>query len=291
MKRFEVDVEDVVYRRDGDLELLGRLFRPRGEGPFPAAVDVHGGAWVQGDRTGNDPINQRLAQRGIVLFAVDHRLPPQGTHPAAVQDVNYAVRWLKANASRLRTRAGWVGLTGTSAGGHLALLTALLPDDLRYAALPIDAAVDADPAFAVGLWPVICPLRRYREVVLTGAGRAHTDRVAGTTRQMAYWQTELTMADGSPLEAVQRGDAIARPPALLVQSPTDPLHPVAHARAFVQAYRGRGGRIDLHLVEGEPYHLVRSSPDAPQARAAIARIADFIHAHTDLAAVGAKAHP
>jgi acetyl esterase/lipase len=275
----EVDIEDIVVRREGGITLQGRLFLPRGAGPFPAAVDVHGGAWVQGDRSGNDPINARIAQRGIAVLAVDHRLPPQGVHPAAVQDVNHAVRWLKANAARWNVRPEWVGLTGTSAGGHLALLAALKPLDESFAALPVDGEVDARVPFAVALWPVICPLRRYQEVVLSGAGGSpFPDRPAGTTRQMAYWQTEAAMEEGSPLASVQRGDDIARPPVLLVQTAQDPFHPIAHAHAFVDAYRARGGSVDLHLVEGEPYYLVRAQPESEQGSAAIERIAAFIHA-------------
>jgi acetyl esterase len=274
---FEVDVEDVVVQGEGAGALLGRLFRPRGAGPFAAAVDVHGGAWVQGDRTGNDPINLRLAAQGIVVLAVDHRLPPAGVHPAAVQDINHAVRWLKAHAADWSVQVDRVGLTGTSAGGHLALLTALKPHDVDFAALPVTGGHDAEVAFCVALWPVVCPLRRYREVVLDGSGAAaYPGRAATTTKQMTYWLTEAAMAAGSPLAATQRGDTIALPPMLIVQSPADPLHPLAHARAFADAYRARGGRIALHLVEGEPYYLVRSDPDSPAGREAIARIVAFI---------------
>lgn len=284
---YEVDVQDLVYRDDGKAALMARLFMPRGPGPFPAAVDVHGGAWVQGDRTGNDAINLRLARRGMVVLAVDHRLGPADVHPAAVQDVNHAVRWLKANSQRCRTLAHWVGLSGTSAGGHLALLAALKPHDAAFSALALDApqgsTPDARAAFCLALWPVICPARRYREVVLSGNGpQVHPDRPAGTTRQMAYWQTEAAMQDGSPLAAVQRGDAIARPPVLVVQSPHDGFHPVAHAREFVTAYQARGGKAELHLVHGEPYYLVRDKPDSPQGRAAIERMLAFVRVQLDL---------
>ncbi len=284
---YDVDVEDLVYRGDGKAPLLARLFMPRGPGPFAAVVDVHGGAWVQGDRTGNDAINLRLAQRGIVVLAVDHRLGPADVHPAAVQDVNYAVRWLKTNAQRLRTLPHWVGLSGTSAGGHLALLAALKPHDAAFSALELAApqghAHDALVAFCLALWPVICPARRYREVVLSGnSPLTHPDRPAGTTRQMAYWQTEAAMESGSPLAALQRGDVIARPPVLVVQSPDDGFHPVAHAREFVQTYTAQGGSAELHLVQGEPYYLVREKPDSPQGRAAIERMAAFVRVQLDL---------
>jgi acetyl esterase len=170
-----------------------------------------------------------------------------------------------------------VGLTGTSAGGHLALLAALKPADPQFAALPHDPMLDAKVAYVVALWPVICPRRRYAEVVLGGTTQAHPDRPAGTTRQMAYWLTEEAMEEGSPLAALQRGDAIDQPPVLIVQTATDPFHPVAHAREFVIAYRDSAGAAELHLVDGEPYYLVRSEPDSPSGRAALSRMAAFIH--------------
>jgi acetyl esterase/lipase len=47
---YDVDVADVEYLRHGDTPLLARLFKPRGSGPFPIMVELHGGAWVRGDR-------------------------------------------------------------------------------------------------------------------------------------------------------------------------------------------------------------------------------------------------
>jgi len=61
-KTFELDVEDVEYLRHGDKPLLVRLFKPRGEGPFPLVVEVHGGAWCNGDRLNDNIINEPLAR-------------------------------------------------------------------------------------------------------------------------------------------------------------------------------------------------------------------------------------
>ena len=56
---YDVDIEDVEYLRHGDKPLLARLFKPRGSGPFPIMVELHGGAWVRGDRlNGNVPNRQ-----------------------------------------------------------------------------------------------------------------------------------------------------------------------------------------------------------------------------------------
>src|SRR3954465_12112109 len=97
---YEVDVEEIEYLRPGDKPLLARVYKPRGKGPFPAVVEAHGGAWVEGNRANNDAINMPVAKGGVVVAALDFRAPAEGTYPASVADVNYGIRWLKANAAR-----------------------------------------------------------------------------------------------------------------------------------------------------------------------------------------------
>ena len=74
--RYEVDIEEVEYLRHGDKSLLARVFKPRGKGPFPAVVEMHGGAWRMGSSNNNDPINLPVASGGVVIAALDFRLPP-----------------------------------------------------------------------------------------------------------------------------------------------------------------------------------------------------------------------
>src|SRR6267378_3506210 len=55
---YDVDIADVEYLRHGDQPLLARLFKPRGSGPFPIMVELHGGAWVRGDRLSGNASNR-----------------------------------------------------------------------------------------------------------------------------------------------------------------------------------------------------------------------------------------
>jgi acetyl esterase/lipase len=143
---FEVETEELDFLSRNGVSLGARIYRPRGRGPFPAMVDAHGGAWIQ---------------------AIDYSLPPAGTYPSSVADVNYAIRWLKKHAQRYDTRPEWVGAMGTSSGGHLAVLAAIKPHEPRYANVPLDGGdgLDAEVACVVTMWPVICPLTRFRENV------------------------------------------------------------------------------------------------------------------------------
>ena len=74
--RYEIDVEDVAYLRHGDSELLARIYRPRGTGPFPMMIDLHGGAWCNGDRHNDKLLCEALARSGVVVAALDFRQPP-----------------------------------------------------------------------------------------------------------------------------------------------------------------------------------------------------------------------
>ena len=76
-----VRVEDVEYQRQGGKALLARLYRPAGTGPYPAAVQVHGGAWVHKDRTDNDFMARALAESGILVASLDFRMPPEARLP------------------------------------------------------------------------------------------------------------------------------------------------------------------------------------------------------------------
>src|SRR5262249_41849813 len=163
-KVYDVEIEDVEYLRHGDRPLLARLFKPRGSGPFPAIVELHGGAWNLGDRLMDVAINKPLAQSGVVVAALDFRMPPVAPYPASLADINYAIRWVKTQASRWGSRPEWVGALGSSSGAHQAMLAGMRPHDPRYAALPLPAgapAVDARLRCVVLCWPGIDPLARY----------------------------------------------------------------------------------------------------------------------------------
>ena len=277
---YEVEIEEVAYLRHGETDYLARIFRPRGTGPFPAVVEVHGGAWRRGSRDGNDSINRAVAGGGVVVAALDFRNPPAATYPGSVADVNYGIRWLKAQAGAFATRPELVGVMGTSSGGHLAVLAAIKPDDARYAAVPLDggAGIDARVRHVVTLWPVICPLSRYRIVGRRVAEGRGDERQAGLLRdQLEYWLTEEAMEEGSANFIVQRDDEIHTPEILYLQHPDDPVHPRENMESFIAGYRKRGGAVHQVLFEGDSYDAIRSDPSSAGARDSVRRIVDFIH--------------
>ena len=134
---YDIDVADVEYLRHGDKPLLARLFKPRGSGPFPIMVELHGGAWVRGDRLSGNAGNEALAKNGVIVAALDFRVPPVAPYPASLADIHYGIRWCKTQAAAWNGRPDWIGAMGTSSGAHQAMLLGMRPHDSRYAALPL----------------------------------------------------------------------------------------------------------------------------------------------------------
>ena len=276
----DIAVEDVEYLRHGDTPLLARLFTPRGTGPFPIVVDLHGGAWCRGDRLNDTPINEALARSGVIVAALDFRMPPVAPYPASIADIHYAIRWLKTEAASLAGRADRVGVLGVSSGGHQGMLLAMRPRDPRYASIPLAGGADASARCVVMCWPVIDPLSRYRYAkALKAKGQPYpevVDRVLPCHDE--YWRTEDAMAEGNPVLALERAEPVELPPVLYLQGTRDVAHPRPDLERFVTQYRKAGGRVDLELFDGEAEGFINRNPDSPAAKAALAAIVAFVHA-------------
>src|SRR5438270_550959 len=156
--RYRIEIRDLEYQRCGDEPMLARLYRPIGAGPFPALVDVHGGAWASGDRLNNAPLDE-----------------------------------------------------------------------------------------------------------------AHD----------AYWSSETEMAEGNPQSILERGEAEALPPAILVQGLADDNVTPDMAQRFAAAYRARGGRIELHEFTGQPHTFIIRDPASDASRRATELIRDFVLSRAD----------
>ncbi|HEY7521784.1 MAG TPA: alpha/beta hydrolase [Methylomirabilota bacterium] len=275
----DITVEDVEYLRHDSGPLLARIVRPRTGGPFPMIVDLHGGAWCRGDRLNDTAINEALARSGVVVAALDFRMPPVAAYPASLADIHYGIRWLKTRAASLGGRADRVGVLGVSSGAHQGMLLAMRPNDARYAALPLAGAVDARVGCVVLCWPVIDPLARYRYArALKAKGQPYpevVDRVLPCHDE--YWKSEDAMAEGNPVLALERGEAAELPPALYLQGTRDVAHPRSDLDRFVTQYRKAGGRVDLELFDGEAEGFVNKNPDSPASKKALEAITGFVH--------------
>ena len=111
---------DVEYANHGEPLKLD-LVRPKdAKGPLPVIICIHGGGFRAGNRYGYRPLCIKLAQHGYAAATISYRLAPKYQFPAAIFDCKAAVRFLKWNAEKYGLDQARVGVTGSSAGGHLA---------------------------------------------------------------------------------------------------------------------------------------------------------------------------
>ena len=123
---FESGIE---YTNPDDQHLQLNVARPKaGDGPFPTVVCIHGGGFRAGSREGYNGLCIKLAQNGYVALTVSYRLAPKFQFPAAIHDTKAAVRWTRANAAKYKIDPDRIGVTGGSAGGHLAQFLAVTMD-------------------------------------------------------------------------------------------------------------------------------------------------------------------
>jgi acetyl esterase len=289
-KTTDFDVDDIEYLRHGDKPLLARVYKPRGEGPFPALVECHGGAWCMSDRKTEHLRHEFMAAHGIVSIALDFRSGDSDPYPASAQDINYAVRWAKLHARELKTRPSLIGLSGQSSGGHLAMLVAMRPHDPRYAAVALPAgspAHDASVRCVVMSWPVINPLGRYRHAKHALAGANPPDWPKSIiARQNSYWRSEANMAEANPMLALERGEKVQTPPAIWFQGRGDTLHdykdadsdfPGNEPQRFVAGYCEAGGEIELRYLDMDRH--AGHAPDLTKTGDMFARMVAFVGRH------------
>ncbi|HAA95960.1 MAG TPA: hypothetical protein DHW65_01550 [Dehalococcoidia bacterium] len=260
----EIEVRDLEYQRG----MLVRVYRPKGPGPFPAMLDIHGGVWSIGDRTASEVMDQAVAESGVVVAALDFRLAPDHAYPAQVQDINLGIRWLKSRAADFGGVPETVGVFGCSSGGHSAFLCGMRPGHPEYAALDLAGSqVDATVKYVVAGWPIVDPFARYQY-----AQEGGKDRLVELSE--GYFLTTDAMKEGNPFQMLRRGEKVELPPALIIQGTADENLPVLVTEEFVTAYKAAGGDIDLEMFPGMP-HAFGVQP-GPETDRAVALMKQFI---------------
>ena len=234
---------------------------------------MHGGAWFGNDRLTNVDIDPALAASGVVVMAVDFRLPPAAQYPEPAADINFAIRWLRANAERFDVDSAMIGPLGTSSGGHQGLLATMPPTDPGYMAHGNAGTDNASIAYAAIFWAVADPLARYHMVKQKGIEwliDAHH----------AYWPDEAAMDEASPQQMLERGEDLALPPLLHIQGTEgDNLMPNM-ATHFTDAYSAVGGNFQLEIFEGGPHVFVAKNPASADPTRSIGLVIDFVRAQT-----------
>ena len=226
-----------------------RLYRPTTTGPHPVVVYFHGGGWVFGSHTSDDPLCRALCTLAdVVIVSVNYRHAPEDRFPAAADDGYAALRWVAANAAALGGDPDRIAVAGWSAGGNVAAVAAQLARDnggpmLRGQLL---------------LTPVTDGSRQHP---------SHDENADGyiLTKSLMewFWNHYADPADRSDPRAspLLAADLSGLPPAMIVTAQYDPLRDEgdAYARALesagvpVQHLRARGHiHTSITMVDALP---------------------------------------
>jgi acetyl esterase/lipase len=225
--------------------------------PRPAIVVIHGGGWLEGDKSSfasrqhGVPGNiEDFAALGFVAVTINYRLSGEAPFPAALEDCKCAVRWLRAHAEQFHVDPERIGAYGNSAGGHLALLLGMTGNE---AGLEGEGPFPDRSSLVQAVVSDSGPIDLLYQDRHDRLRRAVRDFLGGPPegeRRVAYRKA-------SPLHHVAPGT----PPLLLIYGASDEQVPVETADRFVVAL-GRAGLKDvsyyrLAYVDHCPHSLVR----------------------------------
>ena len=261
--KLEIEVSEVELRRNkAGRMLMARIYRPNGAGPFPTVLDLHGGAWNAKDRHAEEPMDRALAASGVLVVAIDMTLAPEAPYPACVQDANYAVRWLKANAAKWNGDASKVGVYGSSSGGHVAELLAMRPRDQRYNAIPLPEAPNADAtvAYVAMRSPVSDPFARFKN-----AEQRHREPMMNNHK--VFFVPWESIHESNPQEILERHEAVTLVPLLIMQGALDDNVLPAVQEKFAKTYAAAGGDVQFQVFEDcEHEWVAKPGPQTDRAR-------------------------
>ncbi|HZR81253.1 MAG TPA: alpha/beta hydrolase [Candidatus Binatia bacterium] len=225
-------IRDLPYARAGERHLRLDLYRPRERSArppkMPVLLQVHGGGWAVGSKNEQGmPLMLQLASHGWLCASIDYRLSPRATFPDHVVDVKQGIAWLREHASEYGGDPDFIVITGGSAGGHLASLAALSPND-----------PDFQPGFESKDTTVQGCVSFYGVYDFTNKNGVY--RNAGLRRLLERWVMKARLDDAR--ERYERASPLYRvsadaPPFFVIHGDRDTLVPVGDARHFVEALR------------------------------------------------------
>ena len=246
--------QDVVYGVLGDEKLLLDLYQPAESGtkPRPAVILIHGGGWTNFDKSTMRGMGNLLGRWGFVAVSVNYRLlhDAENRWPAQLDDVQRAVRWLRANAAKYNVDPDYIGAFGHSAGAQLAALLGM--EDTRD---------NSDPALAK------YSSRVQAVVDVSGPtdflSNRNPDADAGLANLFGGDSTKLAdvWREASPVSHVAKSNA----PFLIVHGTRDDMVAMAQPQELYDKLQQAG--VSVKFVKIDDGHTFQS-PDARRQLAA-----------------------
>ncbi len=254
--------EKVPVREVGGTTVTTDVVVPKGPGPHPILVYLHGGGWICGSPATHRKLTHRFAEAGYLVFNVDYRLAPEHPFPAPFEDCVHAVRWAAAEAERFGGDPTRLALGGDSAGGNLSAAVA--------AALANDPSAPRISAVLLlyGVFDFAGMEPRDSDDPLYEVGGKLVELMVGSYLGPDRSATLLADPRVSPIHAAEK-----LPPAHIVVGDLDPL--VGDAQALAEALEKSGVPHEHVVVEGMPHGFAQME-FLPPARESIDRMIAFL---------------
>lgn len=271
---------NLKYRTVNCKALMLDVVSPKvGAGPFPAVVLIHGTGPFSKGKEGMIPLAQEVARNGFVAIAVSYRYTPEDAFPAPIEDVQCAIRWVRANANQFKVDKDRIGVLGFSGGGTLACLLGTK----GYK----NALGDQDKK---GSGPLRAIVSFYGP---TDFARLHGDcqKKAKEGSLAEQWQSDLIMKRlekwfGGPPSIVRENYALPSPmskdfqecpPVFLIHGSEDSVVSVEQSRLLAKKLRNSSRPVKLLVFEGAGHDF--EAKNTTDGHLAVALVLAFLGDH------------
>lgn len=241
---------DVTYcSPDGRAQMLD-IYYPSSAGPWPVLLYVHGGSWREGDKAEGEGW-RGLNEQGILVASMNYRMAAEGKFPVMIEDVQCAVRYLRAHSADYNIDPDRIAAMGASAGGHLVALLGTADETAVW-----DQSEYAEQSSRV-------------QAVITLAGLFDfTVRLPSGTNSAVYYAFGGLAGDGSPeMAAASPVTYISAddPPFLILHGDADGVVPVAQSEILHERLTAVGVPSTLVIVQNGDHSLGGANATPTQA--------------------------
>ena len=256
---------NVVYGMYSGLALLMDVYYPADPNGY-GIVFINGSGWhaplsldarpLKGSPDRPSPRVTRLLDNGYTLFSINHRAAPRFRYPAAVEDAQRAVRYIRHHAARYEINPERIGAIGSSSGGHLVSMLGVLDGDGdREDPSPVNQ--ESSKVQTVVAWYPATDFVQF--ATGTGGDKAAVSSFLTRFRQDPQSEEAQLYAEASPTSYVSSDD----PPFLLIHGDADPVAPFSQSELFEEELAQTGVTVELMRVPGGGHGRNLAVPNAP----------------------------
>ncbi len=220
--------KDIEYAKAGNASLTFDVSVPEGPGPFPTAILIHGGGFVRGDKQMYvPPLFPVLTKANFTWFTINYRMAPQYKFPAATDDVERAIQFVRGHARQYKVDVNRIALIGESAGGQMASYV----------------GAQNKPASQVAAVVVLYGVHDFVSRVVSQGKLLDTSQAYLGVKELDA-DTAPVLIKASPVSYVRKG----MPPFLLIHGTRDQQVPYEQSVEMCAKMRLAGASCDLYTV-------------------------------------------